>query len=155
MSEFCRQIWQRDKQIKKQSKECIKLPMSIPLDHLWTVIAIDPVNGCHCQLLAAFPNDMPYLRMVKGFQTRTVKQINSFFRRFSWEIFFWVCMGYLLASEWATSASNSRLFRIFLPLERSGTLTESMVFVVCYCSLLCFFVCPSFTYRKDNNNNGM
>lgn len=62
--------------------------MSIPLDHLWTVIAIDPVNGCHCQLLAAFPNDMPYLRMVKGFQTRTVKQINSFFRRFFREIFF-------------------------------------------------------------------
>lgn len=33
---------------------------------------------------------------------------------------------YLLASEWATSASNSRLFRIFLPPERSGTLTDSI-----------------------------
>lgn len=34
--------------------------------------------------------------------------------------------GYLFAREWATSASSSRLFRIFLPLDRSGTLTESM-----------------------------
>lgn len=33
---------------------------------------------------------------------------------------------YLFAREWATSASSSRLFRIFLPLDRSGTLTESM-----------------------------
>lgn len=37
-------------------------------------------------------------------------------------------VGYLFANEWATSASNSRLFRIFLPLDRSGTLTESIAY---------------------------
>lgn len=36
---------------------------------------------------------------------------------------------YLLAKEWATSASSSRLFLIFLPLERSGTLTESIFYL--------------------------
>lgn len=38
---------------------------------------------------------------------------------------------YLWANEWATSASSSRLFRIFLPLERSGTLTESILIAAC------------------------
>lgn len=62
-------------------------------------------------------------------------------------------MEYLLANEWATSASNSRLFRIFLPLERSGTLTESIAFffyTVFTFAIILLSLFNIFSYQKDN-----
>lgn len=61
---------------------------------------------------------------------------------------YWRVTKYLFASEWATSASSSRLFRIFLPLDRSGTLTES---IFASDSILWF---PSLLFRLHTISNG-
>lgn len=147
---FGRQIWQsKNKQTNKRTN-CIQLPVSILPDHLWTVIAIDPENWCHCQLLVVYPNCMPYLRNDEPIPNEMVTKSIPFLSIEFLANYLFRCshMEYLLANEWATSASNSRLFRIFLPLERSGTLTESIVLQCVRCQRCVFFLVVISSYQK-------
>lgn len=153
MSDFCSQIWQSDKQIKSTKQLNY---ISTNEYSSWSSVDCDSNWSCEWMPLPAacrLPEWHALLENGKAIPNEN-GQTNQFIRvdiqKKNSRDFLWDCIGYLLASEWATSASNSRLFRIFLPLERSGTLTESIVLVVCILFAFVIF-CPSFTYRKDNN----